>query len=253
MQHIPNSEWDNLFKNKFDNAEITPSANVWASIEAKLAPQKKRILPIYWWAAASVVLITTTLLVFTKTGKTDFNGLKHSPTVASKNKPSKPLSKTDTLFTLKPDDKKQVIKIWASAKKPKTKIDKNIIDKTFKNNKLSKNEAITPNLQIAYKPTKKIETNATDTLLIASILPPQQAIAITQTDTTSINKNTITQAKIPQKGIRNVGDLVNFLVNKVDKRAKKLIKFNTDEGGNSSIAAINIGFIQLNSKKTYNN
>jgi hypothetical protein len=253
MQHKPDNEWDNLFKNKFDNAEITPSASVWKNIEAELSTKKRRILPIYWWVAASMVVVTTTLLVFTKTNKTDFNGVKHTSTIASKNKSSKPSSKTDALFTVKPDDKKQAVKIWVSAKIINAKIDKNKIGKTFKNNKLAEKEAIASNLQIAYNPTKKVEINATDTLLIANILPPQQATAIAQTDTASINKNTITQTKIPQKGIRNIGELVNFLVSKVDKREKKLIKFNTDAGGNSSIAAINIGIIQLNSKKSYNN
>lgn len=34
MQHKPDKEWDNLFRNKFEDAEITPSANVWENIEA---------------------------------------------------------------------------------------------------------------------------------------------------------------------------------------------------------------------------
>ncbi|MNL29759.1 hypothetical protein D3C87_1514530 [compost metagenome] len=49
------------------------------------------------------------------------------------------------------------------------------------------------------------------------------------------------------KGIRNVGDLVNFVVNKIDRREKKLIQFDTDDD-NSSIVALNIGFIKLNRK-----
>jgi restriction endonuclease S subunit len=51
----------------------------------------------------------------------------------------------------------------------------------------------------------------------------------------------------PNKGIRNVGDLINFVVDKVDKREKKVIQFATDED-NSSIVALNIGFIKFNKK-----
>ena len=51
-----------------------------------------------------------------------------------------------------------------------------------------------------------------------------------------------------RKGIRNVGDLVNFVVDKVDKRDKKLLHFNTDEDDNSSLVGINIGFLKLNKK-----
>jgi hypothetical protein len=48
--------------------------------------------------------------------------------------------------------------------------------------------------------------------------------------------------------IRNIGDLVNLVVEKIDKRDKKLIRFATDDDDNSSLVGINIGFIKLNKK-----
>lgn len=252
MQHKQDNEWDNLFRNKFDNAEITPSANVWASIEAELAPKKRRLIPIYWWAAASIVLVGTTLLVFVKTDKSNINEIKNTANVSFKNKPVKSSNKTDDHIALKFDNNKQAADLVASTKKLKENpkiIIKNIADKIEE-----EKGALNPNLQINYKSTKQVEIKVIDTILIANVLPQKNAVVVVETDTTSITKNTIVQTNnTPKKGIKNVGDLVNFLVSKIDKREKKLVKFNTDEAGNSSITAINIGFIQLNSKKSYNN
>ncbi|TAH02556.1 MAG: hypothetical protein EAZ15_04945 [Sphingobacteriales bacterium] len=252
MQHKQDNEWDNLFRNKFDIAEITPSANIWANIEAELAPKKRRLIPIYWWAAASVVVVCTTLLVFVKTDKSNINEIKNMATVSFKNKPVKSSNKTDAHIALKSDNKKQAADLVASTKKLKENpkiIIKNIADKIEE-----EKEALNPNLQINYKSTKQVEIKVIDTILIANVLPQKNAVVVVETDTTSITKNTLVQTNnTPKKGIKNVGDLVNFLVSKIDKREKKLVKFNTDEEGNSSITAINIGFIQLNSKKSYNN
>lgn len=69
------------------------------------------------------------------------------------------------------------------------------------------------------------------------------------------NVNTISETEIAteKKGIRNVGDLVNFVVEKIDKRDKKLIRFNTDDDDNSSIVGINLGFVRLNPKNKNRN
>ena len=51
-----------------------------------------------------------------------------------------------------------------------------------------------------------------------------------------------------KRGIRNMGDLINFVVDKVDKREDKLIRFDTDDD-NSSLIGINIGMIKFSKKK----
>ncbi len=61
-------------------------------------------------------------------------------------------------------------------------------------------------------------------------------------------EDVINENSSDRKGIRNVGDLVNFVVDKVDKRDKKLVRFNTDDDDNSSIVGINIGFLKFNKK-----
>jgi hypothetical protein len=51
-----------------------------------------------------------------------------------------------------------------------------------------------------------------------------------------------------KKGIRNAGDLINFVVGKVDKRERKIIQFRTDEDENSSLVSLNLGIIKFNRK-----
>lgn len=255
MQHKPDKEWDSLFKNKFEDAEITPSANVWENIEAQLAPKRRRLLPIYWWAAASVVLFCSALFVFEKLEDKGFRAINQTPSVALQNKPAKAYKKTDSLIAIKPLYKKEVEVFSVASKKLRVKgkiIDKNIVTNGLKNYKVVV-EQLQPTQHVKHLTKKQFEILPNDSLLIATIVPPLPALSNTAIDTASINKNTIAQTVTPKKGIRNIGELVNFLVSKVDKRDKRLIKFKTDAGDNSSIAAINLGIIQLNSKKVFNN
>ena len=74
MQHMPDKEFDQLFRDKFNDAEIAPSANLWANIEQQLEPKRKRTFPMYWMAAASIVVAITAMLVFQKTEKIQLRG-----------------------------------------------------------------------------------------------------------------------------------------------------------------------------------
>ena len=58
MQPIQDKDFDQLFKNASEDAEITPSRDLWSSIESEIEPKRKRIFPIYWLSAAAVLLIT---------------------------------------------------------------------------------------------------------------------------------------------------------------------------------------------------
>lgn len=197
------------------------------------------------------MLVCSALFVFEKSEDKGFRGINQTPSVALQNKPAKAYKKTDSLIGIKPLDKKQVEVFSVATKKLRVKgkiIDKNIVAKGLKNYKVVV-EQLQPTQQVKHLTKKQFEILPNDTLLIATIVPPLTALSTTAIDTASIYKNTVT----PKKGIRNIGELVNFLVSKVDKREKRLIKFKTDAGDNSSIAAINIGIIQLNSKKVFNN
>src|SRR5690349_16171190 len=58
-------EIDKLFKNKFSNLPVPPSADAWMRLQAKMEPPKKeRTMWIYYAAASVVILLVSGLLLF---------------------------------------------------------------------------------------------------------------------------------------------------------------------------------------------
>lgn len=236
MQHMPDKDFDNLFRDKFIDAEIEPSANLWAKIEDQLEPKRKRVLPIYWMAAASVAVVFTAMLVFQKSDKIQLHPDEVIAAVANPVVKNVPSTVEEVVAEIKQPS-------FASAKvnASRAKIVENAISE---NNQL----AVQPNETIVHLPIKQADPKPIDVLPVTPIenpiviaqVAPQQKVddnAIDEIDNTTM-----------RKGIRNVGDLVNYVVDKVDKRDKKLVRFNTDDDDNSSIVGINIGFLKLNKK-----
>lgn len=259
MQHMPDKEFDNLFRDKFMDAEIEPSANLWANIEQQLTPKRKRSFPIYWMAAASVAVAITALLVFQKTEKIKLRGTSE---VTNINKPT-----VADVIAVPTTGTTQVAE---TSTEPSTKSFANVTTKTemakvqnlqfvTPENKTEKNqEDLQPNGMIAHLPIKKIEIEP------MNVVPKEAVVAADNSQTMmasaevpqkleNVNAISETETATEKKGIRNVGDLVNFVVEKIDKRDKKLIRFNTDDDDNSSIIGINLGFVRLNQKNKNRN
>ena len=102
-----------------------------------------------------------------------------------------------------------------------------------------------PIVRLAIKRTDPIPID------VLPITPTENPIVIAQVaPQQTVDNNTINEFEntTERKGIRNVGDLVNYVVDRVDKRDKKLLRFNTDDDDNSSLVGINIGFLKLSKK-----
>jgi hypothetical protein len=243
MQHIPDKEFDQLFKDKFNDAEIEPSANLWANIEKELEPKRKRIIPIYWMAAASVTVVITALLMLQQKETLYLRG--NSPIAINPPKPvDNAVINDDTAL-------KQLAK--TANKQPLVNANINLNGKKVGvgvAGNLKDTVSLQPNTQIARLPLKQTNLKPLEALDVAPINTNG-----VQTENATANKDNYSEesyieeiATITQrKGIRNVGDLVNFVVDKVDKREKKFIKFNTDDD-ESTVSAINIGFFKLNKR-----
>ena len=234
MQHIQDKDFDNLFRDKFIDAEIEPSANLWAKIEDQLAPKRKRIIPMYWMAAASIAIAITAMLIFEKTEKIQ---LRADDVITNIEKPVVQDVVTTTV------DEKSSTNLVVS--KVKVQIAATIKNEAPEDNIKNIQEVVQPNITLARLPIKQADPKPIDVLVenpivIAQVAPQQQNM---DNDPIDEMDNTTTR-----KGIRNVGDLVNYVVDKVDKRDKKLVRFNTDDDDNSSIIGINIGFLKLNKK-----
>ncbi|WEK18536.1 MAG: hypothetical protein P0Y49_17235 [Candidatus Pedobacter colombiensis] len=229
-------EMDQLFKDRFENAEIEPSAGLWTSIEKHLEIKPvKRKFPLYWFAAAAAVAIVIMSLLLTKEEKIQLYALDHFiPPLVEKAAPisiqkesgtQSPHRTASTKLTVK--NKIAVVKAIDTVRATNIKKDLMVMQPIKEDMHL---HAVVERLQPVVN---------SNTLVLAS----DQSL-VTGIDEV-INEND----QVEKKGIRNVGDLINFVVDKLDKREEKLLQFKTDDDDNSSLIAINIGFIKFNSKK----
>ena len=250
MQHMPDKEFDNLFRDRFKDAEIEPSANLWANIEQQLAPKRKRSIPIYWMAAASVVVAFSAILAFQKTEKIQ---LHLDQTTAKVNVPVQETQDITAVKATEPSvavSDAVVTKSRSLAAVNSTSV-KAVLAKQEIDFQKNVQVAMQPNVSDARLPIKQADVRPLDVLPVKETILESPTVTATLVEKPKFESTVITETEssTERKGIRNVGDLVNFVVDKVDKRDKKFLKFNTDDDDNSSIIGINIGFIKLNSKK----
>lgn len=241
MQHMPDKEFDNLFRDKFKDAEIEPSANLWANIEQQLSPKPKRVIPIYWMAAASIAVAITAMLLTQKTEKIQLRANEQTASVVQ-----------PTIDTTIPNANVEAPVVEATKYTPAvTKTKRNdVIESAAENNLKNIQLAMQPNNETDRLPIKQQDVKPLDVLPIKEIAV-ENPIVIAQVETPKNTENNMIseiESSTEHKGIRNVGDLVNYVVDKVDKRDKKLLRFNTDDDDNSSLIGINIGFLKFNKK-----
>ncbi len=244
MQHMSDKELDHLFKDKFNDAEIEPSADLWAKIAPQLPTKSKRKLPFMWMAAASVLVTASVILstkkdekIFLQPGTVDLAAVTTDLAVPVA---LKPVTVTETTTTELPDNMEQtpVVKTYFATAVVTEKVE------VQKNNEI----AMQPAVAMEHLPYKK---PAVELAVIekAVEVPVDTKIMYAQADLPNTEyADLVNEPSSSKKGIRNMGDLINYVVDKVDKRDKKLIKFNTDDDDNSSIIGLNIGFVKLNKR-----
>lgn len=252
MQHMPDKEFDNLFRDRFKDAEITPSANLWANIEQQLVPQRKRSFPIYWVAAATIAVAFTAMLAFQKTEKIQLrlDQATAKVTAPSANETADMLETGSSEHTLAVNDATvshtRFAAAQASHRSLKAVAAVQLTADSSKNIQL----AVQPNVNDVRLAIKQADVRPLDVLTRKEEVVENPIVLSSVVAKPNIeNVITETESSTERKGIRNIGDIVNYVVEKVDKREKKFLKFNTDDDDNSSIIGINIGFIKLNSKK----
>ncbi|MGV3545527.1 MAG: hypothetical protein ACO1N4_00590 [Pedobacter sp.] len=246
---MPDKDFDKLFKDSFMDAEIEPSANLWGNIAEQLEPQKKRSFPILWVAAASVAVVASVLL-FTQGGdKVYLQG------AAVETAAVKPVAEVQTLPVAVTEE---VIADVTPEREVATS-NRNFLKREVVKSATAPIEEPQKNNFIAMQPSEKNEhlVIKRGEVKPLDVTPVEEVIANSKTETVYANNVTKqdfdyldddVEANTNKKGIRNVGDLVNYVVDKVDKRDKKIIKFDTDDDDNSSIIGLNIGFLKLNKK-----
>lgn len=246
MQHMPDKDFDKLFKDSFMNAAIEPSADLWGNIAEQLEPKKKHSFPILWVAAASVVVVASVLL-FTQGGDKVY--LQGAATeVATVNAPeatqvvpvvaTEETTVNEVVLSDAAVSNRRLVRTAVS--KIKTATIEDVQEKSF--------VAVQPSEKNEHLVIKRGEVKPLDVTPTVSNTIENQAM-YAQADTKPVDYfEQADESDNNKKGIRNVGDLINYVVDKVDKRDKKIIKFDTDDDDNSSIIGLNIGFLKLNKK-----
>lgn len=250
MQHMPDKDFDKLFKDSFMDAEIEPSSDLWGNIAEHLEPQKKRSFPILWMAAASITVVASVLLFSQNADKVYLQGTSSKLAWAQTTNEVQitPVTNTPT--------NKTAIKATVAAHKISEKVLVKTVANQLVNTKVNHNQennfvTVQPSTQIAHLPIKKAEVKVLDVTPAEEEVPThntQEIVIASLPKSTTTDFNSDEDFNNNKKGIRNVGDLVNYVVDKVDKRDKKIIKFDTDDDDNSSIIGLNIGFLKLNKK-----
>ena len=247
MQHMPDKEFDNLFRDKFTDAEIIPSGNLWANIEKALEPKKKRNLPIYWIAAASIAILITTMLVFQEKKVIQLHGTAEIVNLMPKT------SISPVVVASVSDQPHQTVQVAAKTSIPSLEQNKLANDPTDDKVESFSEEnplALQPSSNNSRLPIKQQDPKPIDVLPVKEAQIESQMVSaqLLLSDKVEPNNEINESGNEERKGIRNVGDIVNYVVEKVDKRDKKLLRFKTDDDDNSSIIGINIGFLRLNKK-----
>lgn len=261
MQHIQDNEFDRLFKDQLSDSEVEPSVNLWNRIEPQLAKRKSRRSPYYWAAAATVLIALSAGLLFTQNENQPMKAQQSTDITVSKveaaeqrdvvqaDVPEQPvvLRETDVnTRTVNVGDQRQappVAQDYAPDEKKSLLAMQPVVDKLHHNN--------TTLVQKIEQPAEQgMEFPAADVALADISVSAVTNAPVAAVDAITETTETIEIEQITRPRIRNAGDLVNFVVDKIDKREQKIVEFRTDEDENSSLVAINIGPFKINQRKS---
>ncbi|MBB6235942.1 hypothetical protein HDC90_000548 [Pedobacter sp. AK013] len=248
MQPIQDKDFDQLFKDAFADAEVTPSRDLWSDIESEIMPKKKRTLPIYWLSAAAVLLIATIGILLYQQQNTSSEYKQLASNTIEKTKPEvqEPVAKDTSPVVVENIAPVLPALTKAASTIVKTKVKKEVKPITLKEKQsiitvpeVLKQETVIAKVE---EPKKDINTK------IEEAIQPKAETVIVANATAVKPDEPVNDNEQSSKGIRNVGDVVNLIVNKMDKRKDKLIQFRTDDD-DSSLASINIGPFKIGKRK----
>jgi cytoskeletal protein RodZ len=265
---MQDKEFDDLFRSKLDNFEMEPSAKVWQNIDTGLDGKKKKgsLFTLLGIAASIIILISAGILFMPKKATNNSNQHKSDKLAHSQVKPTVVKAENNAPVNVQPTKAEQVADAKVPAKPiervhhPKkieapvapAKEDNQLIAKT----EAVKQEPVKPDEQpiLAAVPDQKNEVKNTSTqpvdIQVATKQPEeiktpavqtqQPILASTQPPVVKENK-----AVVKRRGIHNIGDLVNLVVAKVDKRHEKLVVFSDTDDDESTITAFHLGAIKI--------
>ncbi len=242
MAPMSDKELDNLFKNKFEDAEFAPSDALWGKIEKQLASPKKRKYPIFWMAAASITLVVGSFALFQKNDKVPLQ-LGNSPVLTQSTTMDKPNLKMEDSNILALEESAQQDRLSSTYEKQNSYAIQ-AVAAIQEEPKLNNNsEAMQPIESITRLDDRNQET------LTATVMEAHLGIEAELANAIKTEFNPSSEEEDPErKHYKGVTGIVNFVVDKVDKREQKILKFSPDEDDNMRLVGINIGLLKWNKK-----
>ncbi len=251
MQHIPDNEFDRLFKDRFKEAEVQPSAELWNRIAPEIKPKKKHSVVLYWRIAATVLVALSAGLLF----KPEERIALHAPIAATS-------EHGEAAMVVPPVTAGGTSEVLVERKElPAEQFSESSTAAAYHSE--TTNSAIERKTLVAMQPIVEEDHHHVVTTGSQPEIAVKPALEIAATEVAladDFNEN-ITEPIVTEAAavaeieppvrpkIRNAGDLVNFVVDKIDKREQKFVEFRTDEDESSSLVAINIGPIKINQKR----
>jgi hypothetical protein len=255
--NMQDNEFDDLFRSKLGGLEVQPSAQVWDNIVAGLGAEKKRsIIPMLSMAATILILLAagTWFLLdkpvkqvqnqVAKTKVTPRNNVVIQPEKMAIEQPNTAVETTQATLSAEPVTNTSIAKI-----KVRPAIKKETTEPVN----------IAPTPAIASAQTQQVLAALPNQPVTHPVVPEMQLANSTINNDAPVLKSTtatapvaITASQVEKKkkhGIHSLGDLINAVVSKVDKREDKLIEFTESDDDESSVTGINLGIIKIKKEK----
>ncbi|MBD1392587.1 BatA domain-containing protein [Mucilaginibacter glaciei] len=252
--NMQDKEIDQLFRSEFEDFETEPSTKVWGNVTRELDTVKRRNtwLP-YLSMAASILLVVALGWYFiprdnTKTKKQD------QIAKAPNNKPAKAIIAPAKDITPGTEQIPMITnRVAYKAVTPRTmkQVARPIIEE---DSMVQKAAEIKPAEQLAQNVQRNpeittpvvpgIETALTARAEVSGepAFTTRQPVAAAQDPKTN---KVLAAMPVKKHRINTFGDLINVVVSKVDKRKDKIIEFSSTDEDESTISAVNLGFVKI--------
>lgn len=248
MKAMQDKEFDQVFTDAFADMDVQPSEQVWNAVSRQVQKSKTK----YRWLAmaASLLLVASAGLWFM------IEKDKTPEQIVAKKEPVKRVLEKPVIEMDQVPVSAQKEEVLAEVKTVRKEKDVHFTAKNRVSNPVSKPEV---SEELEFKQTfKKPDDETLLTVVHEADLPelnqmPSVGLASAlNTKPEKLNREDITlrNRKVLAKKhpVKSIGDLVNLVMAKVDKREDKLIEF-TDSDGESNVSGINLGFINIQKAK----
>lgn len=256
---MQDKELDELFRSKLDKMEINPSDGLWRKVVNELSSGKvKKNLTVLISIAASIIMLVTASLIFI-------------PQKAKIN--NYPLVKNNLVLTESRSNKIGPSKINLNSNSLRYQGVNKVLNtpaNTVSNSRI--HHTLSIKKTIFRSETEKVADKNDPVELVSfsqksntgtAILPGEETQLISKQSGEEVfvtNEPGVTTAQLPvinsieppvktKHKISSLGDLINIVVNTVDKRKDKIIEFTNTEDEEDNITGVNLGFIKIKKDK----